>query len=148
MSYDHPLDVSAPSRPWNKGRLIAQKRPLGPKDVGTICVRLDFSDNRRDSAIFGLTIDSKLLACDLVRLKVCNIQAGGRTRATVVQKRTGRPVQFAITNASAPHWTLGSSELATDTAAIYSQVELERSPISRHGGRGSNVDTKVLCASG
>jgi integrase len=53
----------------------------------------------RDVALFNLAIDSKLRACDLVRLKIediCSEQAV-RNRATVTQMKTGRPVQFEIT---------------------------------------------------
>ena len=34
--------------PWNKGRLIGQKRPLKPKDVWTIRVRLQLEGRKRD----------------------------------------------------------------------------------------------------
>jgi integrase len=85
--------------PWNKGRLIGQKRPLKPKDVWTIRVRLQLKERWRDLALFNLAIDSKLRGCDLVRLKIDDVCAGGRVRdrATVLQKKTGRPVQFEIT---------------------------------------------------
>ena len=52
---------STPTRqraPWNRGRLIGQKRPLKPKDVWTIRVRLQMEDRRRDLAMFNLAIDS------------------------------------------------------------------------------------------
>ena len=54
---------------------------------------------RRDLAMFNLAIDSKLRGCDLVRLRIDDVFAGGgvRDRATVIQKKTGRPVQFEIT---------------------------------------------------
>jgi hypothetical protein len=54
---------------------------------------------RRDLALFNLGIDSKLRACDLVRLRGDDICAGTtvRDRATIIQKKTGRPVQFEIT---------------------------------------------------
>src|SRR3954467_14905919 len=85
--------------PWNKGRLIGQKRPLKPKDVWTIRVRLQLEGRQRDLAMFNLAIDSKLRGCDLVRLRVDDVCASGRVRdrATIVQKKTGRPVQFEIT---------------------------------------------------
>jgi hypothetical protein len=35
-----PLHVSCKRAPWNKGRLIGQKRPLKPKDAWAIRVRL------------------------------------------------------------------------------------------------------------
>jgi len=93
--------VSPPRRrdPWNKAHLIGQKRPLKPKDVWTIRVRLQLESRKRDLAMFNLAIDSKLRGCDLVRLKIDDVSAGGRVRdrATVIQKKTGRPVQFGIT---------------------------------------------------
>ena len=53
----------------------------------------------RDLALFNLAIDSKLRACDLTALKVEDVAAGGevKTRGIIVQKKTGRPVQFEIT---------------------------------------------------
>jgi len=85
--------------PWNKGRLIGQKRPLKPKEVWTIRVRLQLEERRRDLALFNLALDSKLRGCDLVRLQVNDVCVGGRVRdrATVIQRKTGRPVQFEIT---------------------------------------------------
>jgi integrase len=98
MTTENPM----PSRrrdPWNKGRLIGQKRPLKPKDVWTIRVRLQLEGRKRDLAMFNLAIDSKLRGCDLVRVRIDDVCAGGRVRdrATVIQKKTSRPVQFEIT---------------------------------------------------
>jgi len=88
-----------PNVPWNKGRLTGQKRPLKPKDVWAIRVRLQLQHRARDLALFNLAIDSKLKGCDLVRLQVDDVCAAGRVRdrATIIQKKTGRPVQFEIT---------------------------------------------------
>jgi len=46
-----------------------------------------------------LVIDSKLRGCDLVRLQTDDVCVGGRVRdrATVMQNKTGKPVQFEIT---------------------------------------------------
>src|SRR5713226_1183416 len=103
--------------PWNKGRLTGQKRPPKPKDVWAIRVRLQLEHRARDLALFNLAIDSKLRGCDLVRLQVDDVCAGGRVRdrATVIQKKTGRPVQFEITEqtrASIQDWlaTVGESK--------------------------------------
>ena len=92
-------EVSSHRAPWNKGRLIGQKRPLKPKGVWAIRVRLQLEERRRDLALFNLALDSKLRGCDLVRLQVSDVCVGGRgrDRATVVQRKTGRPVQFEIT---------------------------------------------------
>jgi integrase len=53
----------------------------------------------RDLALFNLAIDSKPRGCDVVSLKVEDIAPHGYTmeRATVRQKRTGRPVRFELT---------------------------------------------------
>jgi len=103
MSSDVDVPESAlPRQPWNKGRLVGQKRPLKPKDVWAIRVRLEISGSKRDLALFNLAIDSKLRACDLVTLRVEDVQSGGRIRerTTVVQRKTGRPVQFEMTEAT------------------------------------------------
>lgn len=69
MSIDF-LPALRPERPaWNKGRIIGQKRPLLPKHVWSIRVRLEMADNRRDLALFNMAVDSKLRGCDLVCLK-------------------------------------------------------------------------------
>ena len=49
--------------------------------------------------MFNVAIDSKLRGCDLVRLKIDDVYANNRARdrATVIQKKTGRPVQFELT---------------------------------------------------
>lgn len=53
----------------------------------------------RDRALFDLAIDSKLRGCDLVKIKIGTLVTGHeiRSRAMVVQQKTGRPVQFEIT---------------------------------------------------
>jgi integrase len=87
------------SRPWNRGLLVGQKKPLQPKHVWSIRVRLEIARMWRDLALFNLAIDSKLRACDLVKLRLDEVCSGAkvRKRATVVQRKTGRPVQFEIT---------------------------------------------------
>jgi integrase len=53
----------------------------------------------RELALFNLAIDSKLRACDLVKLRVEDLWSGSsiRDRATIIQKKTKRPVQFEVT---------------------------------------------------
>lgn len=48
--------------PWNKGLLVGQKKPLQPKHVWSIRVRLEVAQMWRDLALFNLAIDSKLRA--------------------------------------------------------------------------------------
>lgn len=51
--------------PWNKGRPIGQKRPLRPKDVWAIRVRLQLEGRKRDLALINLAIDSSCAAAIL-----------------------------------------------------------------------------------
>jgi len=85
--------------PWNKGKLIGQKAPFKPKDIWAMRVQLLQQHRTRELALINLGLDSKLRACDLVSLRVRDILHGDRvaSRAIVQQKKTGRPVQFEIT---------------------------------------------------
>jgi integrase len=67
--------------------------------VWAIRVRLQVERRIRDLALFDLAIDSKLRGCDVVALRLSDIMSAGipRRRATVLQQKTGRPVQFEIT---------------------------------------------------
>ncbi|PZO46403.1 MAG: integrase [Alphaproteobacteria bacterium] len=80
------------------GKLTGQKPALKMKEVWSIRARLELRKRVRDLALFNLAIDSKLRGCDLVRLKVEDVAAGGevKSRGIIVQKKTGRPVQFEI----------------------------------------------------
>ena len=75
-----------------------QKRPLLPKQVWAIRARLELAGNLRDLVLFNLAIDSKLRGCDLVRLKVTDLVSNDRvrTRVSVIQSKTKRPVQFEV----------------------------------------------------
>jgi integrase len=89
----------APKRvPWNKGKLTGAKPPLRPKHVWSIRTKLQIEGRARDLAMFNLAIDSKLRGCDVVAIRVEDVAAGGYTadRATVRQKKTGRPVRFEL----------------------------------------------------
>jgi len=96
---DHVIATAAPKRvPWNKGKLTGAKPPLRPKHVWSIRTKLEIEGRARDLAMFNLAIDSKLRGCDIVAIRVEDIAAGGYTadRATVRQKKTGRPVRFEL----------------------------------------------------
>lgn len=84
---------------WNKGRIVGQKRPLLPKHVWAIRVRLEIAENHRDLTLFNLAIDSKLRGCDLVKLKVADVFAAGqdKERASIIQSKTQKLVRFEIT---------------------------------------------------
>lgn len=105
--------------PWNKGKLTGQKPPLKLSEVWAIRTRLQMSVNIRELAMFNLAIDSKLRACDLTRLRVQDICHGNQVanRATVLQQKTQRPVQFEITaptRESAEAWIKARGLKSTD----------------------------------
>jgi integrase len=85
--------------PWNKGKLTGAKPPLRPKHVWSIRTKLQVEGRTRDLAMFNLAIDSKLRGCDVVALKVEDVAPNGYAlpRATVRQRKTGRPVRFELT---------------------------------------------------
>lgn len=64
---------------WNKGRIVGQKRPLRPKHLWAIRVRLELAENHRDLALFNLAIGSKLRGCDLIRMKVVDVTVAAPT---------------------------------------------------------------------
>jgi integrase len=86
-------------QPWNKGKLVGQKAPLKLRDIWAIRIRLQLRHRTRDLALFNLAIDSKLRACDLVKLRALDVAHGDQVapRAIVMQQKTKRPVQFEIT---------------------------------------------------
>jgi len=81
-------------------RIVGAKLPLRPMHVWTIRVRLQIERRVRDLALFDIALDSKLRGCDVVALRLTDIMAAGtlRRRATIIQQKTGRPVQFEITD--------------------------------------------------
>jgi len=83
---------------WNKGKLTGAKPPLRPKHVWSIRTKLRIEGRTRDLAMFNLAIDSKLRGCDVVAIRVEDVAAAGYTadRATVRQKKTGRPIRFEL----------------------------------------------------
>ena len=94
------LEDTITREPWNKGKLVGQKRPLKLQEIWAIRIRLQLGGKLRELALFNLAIDSKLRGCDLVRVKVADVrQTSGRvsSRAVIMQKKTNRPVQFEIT---------------------------------------------------
>ena len=94
-----PVRAGGRQRRITGGKLTGQKPALKMKEVWSIRARLELKKRVRDLALFNLAIDSKLGACDLTRLKVDDVAAGGevKTRGIIIQKKTGRPVQFEIT---------------------------------------------------
>lgn len=74
-------------------------RSLKQRQIWAFRFFLDREGRIRDRALFDLAMDSKLRGCGLVKLKIGTLVTGHeiRTRAIVVQQKTGRPLQFEIT---------------------------------------------------
>ena len=96
---EEPTFTTLHREPWNKGKLVGQKAPLKLKDIWAIRDRLRLANRTRDLGLFNLAIDSKLRACDLVKLRVRDVSHGDHiaARTIVMQQKTQRPVQFEIT---------------------------------------------------
>ena len=86
--------------PWNKGKLVGAKPPLRPSHVWSIRTKLKIEGRTRDLALFNLAIDSKLRGCDVVAVRVDDVAPSGYAmdRATIRQRKTGRPVRFELTD--------------------------------------------------
>ena len=86
---------------WHDRRVLGPKLPLKLKEIWGIRIRLQLAGDIRGLALFDLGLDSKLRGCDLVKLKLSDVTVGQsiRSRCVVVQQKTGRPVQFEITDA-------------------------------------------------
>ena len=92
------FDPVAARPAWNAGRKPGAKRPLKPKQVWAVRFWLERERRLRDRALFDLAIDSKLRGGDLVKVRIGDLVSGGRVRhrAIIVQRKTGRPVQFEL----------------------------------------------------
>jgi hypothetical protein len=86
--------------PWNKGKLVGAKPPLRPSHVWSILTKLQIEGKKRDLALFNLATDSKLRGCDVVAVRIDDVAPSGYSmdRATIRQKRTGRPARFEVTD--------------------------------------------------
>jgi integrase len=138
--------VIPPKRPWNRGRILGQKRPLLPKHVWAIRVRLELSGNLRDLALFNLAIDSKLRGCDLVRLKVSDLVVGGVVRFEVGDlarkaisawcarpEMTGSPFLFPSRFHGVPH--ISTRQYARMVHQWVTSIGLEPSAYGTHSMR-------------
>ena len=80
-------------------RPTGAKLALKPVHVWGIRVRLQVGHRTRDLALFDLALDSKLRGCDLLRLRGSDLLSSGgvKRRVLILQQKTGRPVQFEVT---------------------------------------------------
>lgn len=133
---DHPLRTTTP---WNRGKLIGPKPPLKTKEIWSIQVRLQVAQRVRDLALFNLALDAKLRACDLIALRLDDVVFNGwvRSRATIMQRKTGRPVQFEITEQTSEavvRW-LEKKDLHKGEPLFPSRINRQRSITTRQYAR-------------
>jgi integrase len=136
---EHSHCATTVREPWNKGKLVGQKAPLKLREIWAIRVRLQLASRRRDLALFNLAIDSKLRACDLVKLRVRDVCHGAAvaSRATVLQQKTQRPVQFEITEPTreAVSAWIGHAGLTTEDSLFTSRL---------HGSRHLSTRLRIV----
>ena len=125
--------------PWNKGRLTGAKPPLRPKHVWAIRTKLQIEGRVRDLAMFNLAIDSKLRGCDVVAIRVEDVAASGYTadRATVRQKKTGRPVRFELSE---------QTRQAIDDYLKASRQKTRRVPVHGSSWSPNQYDDPSICS--
>ena len=136
---EHAHCTTTIREPWNKGKLVGQKAPLKLKEIWAIRVRLQLASRHRDLALFNLAIDSKLRACDLVKLRVRDVCHGAAvaSRATVLQQKTQRAVQFEITGPTreAVGAWIGHASLTTEDSLFPSRLHGSRHLSTRQYAR-------------
>jgi integrase len=133
------LETKTPKIPWNKGRIVGPKAPLKLKHIWGIRAKLKIAGKCRDLALFDMAIDSKLRGCDLVKLRVGDVVIHGevKSRASIVQQKTGRPVQFEITEqtrASVQAW-LSHIEKFSDSYLFPSRIDHSKPMTTRQYAR-------------
>ena len=135
----HQLAIYRKKEPWNKNKLVGQKLPLKLQQIWAIRIRLELFNKVRDLALFNLAIDSKLRGCDLVALKVNDIAHGKtiQSRAIIVQKKTGMPVQFEITENTRRSLSalIEQSELCSYDYLFQSRIQSSEHITTRQYGR-------------
>ena len=144
-------DTKSPVCPWNRDKIVGQKLPLKLKEIWAIRIRLQLAGKLRDLALFNLAIDSKLRACDLVKIRIRDIshQNSVTPRATVMQQKTQTPVQFEITegtreslSAWISHAGLGGSDYVFPSRAPGQRRQTQSAcPRARHTQTASQTHT-------
>ena len=97
------LNICLPSPPARcRRKPTGAKLALKPVHVWGIRIRLQVARLSRDLALFDLALDSKLRGCDLLALRVSDLLSASavRSRVVILQRKTGRPVQFEVTEQS------------------------------------------------
>lgn len=72
---------------WNKGRIVGQKRPLLPKHVWAIRVRLEIAENARDLALFNMATGARVGEVRQARFEHFNLELGSRSKPATTTKQ-------------------------------------------------------------
>ena len=86
--------------PWNKGRVVGQKRPFSQDEVLAMTDELDRRKAYRDLCLFSFGIDTMLRASDLLQLRVRDVMDRGRhpkVEFASSQQKTKHPVISTLT---------------------------------------------------
>jgi hypothetical protein len=97
---------------------------------------LQMEGRKRDLAMFNLAVDSKLRGCDLVRLKVDDVSAGGRVRdhpeedgpTGSIRNRRANPERYRRL-AVQPWWQKGSAPVSEPFPEAAASID---TPIRAH----------------
>ena len=100
MPEESSLCTASRRTPWNKGKLIGAKPPLRPNQVWSIRTRLMIAGPRETlpCSIWRSTANSAAVMCWPLKSRTSHRTATQLSeRATVRQRKTGRPVKFELT---------------------------------------------------
>jgi hypothetical protein len=108
-----------------KANLLVRRRHSNSRKIWAIRVRLQIFCRTRELALFDLGIDSKLRACQLLKLKVRDVCHGERVaaRAIVVQHTKPSLIYRRTKNLRAVQLLLGHTKL--ESTIRYLGIEVE-----------------------
>jgi hypothetical protein len=93
--------------------------------------------------MFDLAIDSKPRGCAVVKVKIGGMVSGGRirSRAVVVQQKTGKPVRFELLEAARGSMRHGLNAEVARSMSWFSRAVLMAQPTSALDGMpGSSMN--------
>ena len=133
------------SSPWNKGELVGQKTPLKFREIWAIRVRLQGFGRMRELALLDLSIESKLRACDLLKLKGSRCLPRGPSRCASDRRaaKDFKPVGSRSTRRHGPHWPTGSDCRVSCLTAFSFRSRVRSSPHLSTGQYARIVDSCV-----
>jgi integrase len=93
--------MGASRRPWNKGKTVGRKAPLGADALDLIRRTLKAEQNWRDLAILEVAVSTMLRGSDLRRLAVHDVRAADgavHDRLSIRQKKTDKGLAVLLSN--------------------------------------------------